>query len=249
VEHPVRRSADGAHRRTLERVLSRAGFCSRTVARQLIESARVHVNGRAVRDPDEWIDPERDDVRVDGRPLRAARPTYLALNKPKGVLTSFGDPRGRRTVYDLLGEKSAWLVPIGRLDRDSSGLLLLTNDTDFAERIASPASKIVKTYRVETSTRITDDDLERLRAGVELDDGPARPERVERVRDFAQRSVLSIELTEGRNREVRRMLQAIGSRARELRRTRIGPIELGKLRSGATRPLTRAELAALGLRA
>src|SRR5687767_11503480 len=120
-------------RKTLDRALSRAGLCSRTVARGWIEAGRVRVNGAAVRDPEVWIDPARDELSVDGRRVGAKARVYLAMNKPKGVLTSHGDPRERRTVYDLLGELEAWVAPVGRLDRDTSGLLFLTNDSDWAE--------------------------------------------------------------------------------------------------------------------
>jgi 23S rRNA pseudouridine2605 synthase len=232
-------------RKTLERVLSRAGACSRTVARSWIAQGRVRVEGRIARDPELWVDAERERILVDGKPLRAAKKLYCAFHKPKGVLTSASDPQGRRTVYDLLGDLEGWVFSVGRLDRDSSGLLLLTNDTELAERVLDPRSHLPKRYRVETSTRLTDEQLDRLRRGPELADGPTRPAKVERVRDFANRSVIEIEITEGRNRQVRRMLQAVGGRARELRRLAVGPIELGPLASGAHRALTARELAGL----
>ena len=114
-----------------------------------MRAGRVRVEGRAVREPETWVDAARERVELDGRPVRAARPLYVVLNKPKGFLTSFGDPQGRRTVYDLLGSVPAWVFPVGRLDRDTSGLLLLTNDTELSERVASPACGLVKRYRVK----------------------------------------------------------------------------------------------------
>lgn len=234
-------------RRTLERVLSRAGLCSRPRARELVRGGRVEVGGRVERDPDRWIDPERESVRVDGRELLRAAPLHVALHKPRGCVTSFGDPEGRTTVYDLLGDVGGWVGPVGRLDRDTSGLLLLTNDTELAERLTSPASRVEKVYRVRTARPFDADALERLRAGVELDDGPARPVRAELVRSYKGYALLDLVLVEGRNRQVRRMLSAVGNRVARLRRTRVGPVELGDLASGAWRPLTAEELR--GLRA
>ena len=130
--------------RTLDRLLSRQGLCSRSEARRWITAGRVQVNGRVVRQPLAWLDPEADEVALDGRPVRAAVKLYLALHKPKGYLTTFGDPRGLRTVYELLGGVEAWVFPVGRLDRDTSGLLLLTNDTELGERVTNPAFGLVK---------------------------------------------------------------------------------------------------------
>jgi pseudouridine synthase len=231
-----------ARPRTLDRLLSRAGICSRTVARRLIAAGRVQVGGRVCRRSEAWVDAEADAVLLDGRPIRSARRLYLCLNKPKGYLTSFGDPRGRRTIYDLLSGVPAWVFPVGRLDRDSSGLLLLTNDSDFAERIASPRSGVTKLYRVETAGRISAEQIQALRSEVELDDGPARASRVALVGHRGGSSLVEIALDEGRNRQVRRMVRAVGGRVRELRRVAIGPVELGNLPSGELRPLTREEL-------
>jgi len=232
-------------RRTLDRLLSRSGACSRTVAAQLVREGRVRVNGRVVRAVETWVDPELDAVAIDGRPLRSARPLYLCLNKPKGFLTSFGDPRGRRTVYDLLADVPAWVFPVGRLDRDTSGLLLLTNDSDFAERVTSPAFGVPKLYRAVIAPRIEAAGLAPLAAGLVLDDGPTLPAPARLVAHRGPTSVVDIELCEGRNRQVRRMFRALGHRVRELRRLAIGPVELGELASGATRALSVAERRAL----
>ena len=232
-------------RRTLDRLLSRLGLCSRTVAAELVRAGRVRVDGRVVRSPETWVDAAGERVELDGRAVRAARPLYLALNKPKGYLTSFGDPRGRRTVYDLLAGAPAWVFPVGRLDRDTSGLLLLTNDTELAERVASPDSHLAKRYRATTKARVTDEELARLERGIELDDGPTRPARATLIGHRGPTSLVELEITEGRNRQVRRMFLALGRPLKELRRVAVGPLELGDLASGAWRPLTAAELRAL----
>lgn len=232
-------------RRTLERLISRAGLASRGTAAEWIRAGRVRVNGRVVRVVETWVDPERERVELDGRPLVAAERLYVALHKPKGYLTSHGDPRERRTIYALLTGLPAWVVPIGRLDRDTSGLLLLTNDTDFAAAIADPQTGPGKRYRAVTRRRLGDEALAALAAGPELEDGPTRPEEVVRLGHRGPTSVVELTLHEGRNRQVRRMFLAVGAPLKELRRVRIGPLELGPLASGTWRALSAAEVRAL----
>jgi pseudouridine synthase len=232
--------------KTLDRVISRAGLGSRTEARRWIAEGRVAVNGRTIQTPDHWLDPDRDRVTFDGRPLRAAAKIYLLLYKPKGYLTTYKDPEGRPTVYDLIADVKTFVSPVGRLDQDTSGLLILTNDTDFADFITSPESKTPKTYLVKASALLTDDQLDQLRAGVELNDGPTRPAIVTRTRDAAKYTFLEITITEGRNRQVRRMIEAIGAKVLKLVRTRIGEIAIGDLAIGTHRELTSAELRQLG---
>jgi len=227
--------------KTLDRVISRAGLGSRTEARRWIADGRVAVNGRAIQTPDHWVDPERDRVTFDGRPLRAAQKVYLLLYKPKGYLTTYKDPEGRATVYDLLADVKTFVSPVGRLDQDTSGLLILTNDTDFADFVTSPESKVPKTYLVKASTRLSDEQLEQLRSGVELNDGPTRPATVTRSRDAAKYTFFEITITEGRNRQVRRMVEAIGAKVLKLVRTRIGEIAIGDLPIGQYRELTSEE--------
>ena len=234
-----------AERRTLDRLLSRAGLCSRGEAVRWIEAGRVRVNGRTLRKAETWVDAERDAVTLAGRPLHGARALHVVLNKPKGFLTSCGDPRGRRTVYDLLDDLPAWVFPVGRLDRDTSGLLLLTNDTELGARVTDPASGLEKRYRVITKTRVTEAELARLEEGVTLADGPTRPARARLVGHRGPTSVVELAITEGKNRQVRRMFLALGRPVKELRRVAIGPLELGTLASGRWRALTRAELATL----
>lgn len=231
--------------KTLERVLSKAGAGSRTEARSWIGAGRVSVNGKVIRTPDHWVDMAADRVLLDGQPLRAARKVYVLLYKPKGYITTYKDPEGRPTVYDLIGGIDAWVAPVGRLDLDTSGLLLLTNDTAFAESLTNPAFKVAKTYQVKASTRLSNEQLEQLRRGVTLSDGPTRPAVVCRIRDSEKRSVIEITITEGRNRQVRRMLEAIGSKVLKLVRTGIGPLRIDDLPIGKHRELTREEVAAL----
>jgi len=228
--------------KTLERVISKAGLGSRTEERSWIGARRVKVNGRVVEDPDAWIDLERDEVTFDGKPLQRAEPVYLLLHKPKGYLTTYRDPEGRPTIYDLLPERERYLFPVGRLDLDTSGLLILTNDTQFAERLTNPDYHVPKTYLVKASKPLSDDDLDALRNGVELRDGPTRPARVTRLRP----SVFEITITEGRNRQVRRMVEALGAKVLKLVRTAIGPIGIGELEIGKTRELTAQELRMIG---
>jgi pseudouridine synthase len=232
--------------KTLERVFSKAGLGSRTDARGWIGAGRVGVNGKIVENPDHWVDLERDRVTLDGKPLRAAGKAYILLYKPKGYLTTWRDPEGRPTIYDLAADAGTWLSPVGRLDLDTSGLLLLTNDTDFAERVTNPDHKVPKTYLVKAATLLSDEQISRLRRGVELSDGPTRPAAVERLRDGAKHTFLEITITEGRNRQVRRMLEAVDSKVTKLVRTAIGPIRIAALPIGKWRHLQPDEIRALG---
>ena len=231
--------------KTLERVLSKAGIGSRVEARSWIHAGRVKVNRRLIRNPDHWVDMERDRVQFDGKPLAPRERLYLLLYKPTGYLTTYKDPQGRATVYDLIADVGTFLSPVGRLDLDTSGLLLMTNDNQFAERVTNPQSHVPKTYLVKASILLSEAQLDRLRAGVELDDGPTRPAVVNRVRDSAKYTHFEITLTEGRNRQVRRMVEALGARVLKLVRVRVGGIGIGKLPIGKWRLLTPSEVASL----
>ncbi len=202
------------------------------------------MNGRVVEDPDLWVDFRRDKVLFDGKPLQTKERVYLLLYKPSGYITTFSDPDGRPTVYDLIRDVETFVSPVGRLDLDTSGLLILTNDTQFAERLTNPEHKIAKTYLVKCAGIVSAEALERLRRGVELSDGITLPAQVRRVRDTGRNSHIEISIIEGRNRQVRRMVEAIESKVLKLVRVRIGPVEIGDLRIGTWRELTARELAA-----
>jgi len=233
---------------TLDRVLSRFGLASRTAASEAIRAGRVKVNGQVVRDPDAWVRPDRDALHLDGRRLKPARRTYLLFYKPKGVITSHGDPSGRKTVYDYLDKDSPWVSPVGRLDKDTSGLLLLTNDTAFADFVTRPESRVPKTYLVKTSAILSEELLAKLRAGLRLKRGDwAQPLSVRRLEDRGKYTWLEVVLTEGKNREVRRMVEAVGLKVLKLVRARIGPLSLEGLEVGKWRELTAAEVRALRL--
>ncbi len=231
--------------KTLERVLSKAGVGSRTEARKWIAEGRVRVNGHVVTDPDEWIDLQRDRVAFDGKPLRKMERTYLLLYKPKGYLTTYRDPQGRPTIYDLLPDRDRYLFPVGRLDLETSGLLILTNDTAFAERLTNPDYKVPKTYLVKASKHLSDEQLDQLRNGVILRDGVTRPALVQRLRESGGKTVFEITITEGRNRQVRRMVEALDAKVLKLVRVSIGPIRIGDLEIGKARKLTAAEIKSL----
>ncbi len=231
--------------KTLERVLSKAGLGSRTEARSWIAAGRVEVNGRVLRNPDHWVDLERDLVQFDGKPLQREKRVYLLLHKPAGYLTTYHDPEGRPTVYDLLPDRDRYLFPVGRLDLETSGLLVMTNDAQFAERLTNPDYHVAKTYQVKASEHLDDEQLDRLRNGVELRDGPTRPAVVNRLRESGGKSVFEITISEGRNRQVRRMVEALGAKVINLVRTAIGPLTIGDLAAGAVRELTTEEVRAL----
>ncbi|MBL8748770.1 MAG: rRNA pseudouridine synthase [Planctomycetes bacterium] len=232
-------------KKTLDRALSRTGACSRSQAREAIAAGRVQVNRRTVRDPDAWVEPGRDRLFLDGAPVRAQKKEVWMLHKPIGVVTTARDEHGRDTVYALLPPDLPWLAPVGRLDQDTSGLLLFTNDSDLAHAITAPASKLPKTYEVRCHGQVGDEAIARLSHGLELDDGPTLPAHVERLAGDERTTTLRIVITEGRNRQVRRMVMAIGSRVVALHRSRVGPLALDNLDEGVCRRLTMAELSAL----
>lgn len=231
--------------KTLERVISKAGLGSRTDARSWIGSGRVQVNRTTVVNPDHWVDLDTDRITLDGKPLRSAAKCYILLYKPKGYLTTWRDPEGRPTVYQLIEDAGTWLSPVGRLDLDTSGLLIFTNDNDFAERLTNPDHKVPKTYQIKTTTLLSEEQLTKLREGVQLSDGPTRPAQVTRLRDTGGRTFLEMTITEGRNRQVRRMLEAVDSKVSKLVRIAIGPVRIGDLPIGKWRPLEPEEVRAL----
>ncbi len=215
--------------------LARAGVASRRKSDELIKAGRVTVNG----EPGQLntFVAAHDDVRLDGEPLAKQKLAYVLLHKPVGTVTTASDPQGRRTVVDLVDHPSR-VVPVGRLDADTTGALLLTNDGDLAHRLAHPRYEVDKVYEVESWTQPTDADLQRLREGVELDDGLTRPAEVRRI------AGARIELTihEGKNRQVKRMLEAVGHRVKQLHRSRYGPLNVEGLEPGAWRELQPSEV-------
>lgn len=223
-------------------MISKAGLGSRTEARSWIHARRVKVNGRVVENPDAWLDPEADHVSLDGKPVDGARKRYVLLHKPAGYITTYSDPEKRPTVYDLLSEVGSFLAPVGRLDLETSGLLLFTNDHEFAERMTNPLFHVPKTYRLEASTFLNDSHIEKLRAGLMLSDGPTRPAAVTRLAGEGKRTFLEIILTEGRNRQVRRMLEAVDSKVVYLARVAIGTISIDGLVRGKWRDLLPGEV-------
>lgn len=188
---------------------------------------------------------ERDHVTLDNKPLSRPRRRYILLYKPRGYLTTYRDPDGRPTVYDLLPGVDQFVAQVGRLDLDTSGLLLLTNDTQLAEALTNPEHKVPKTYLVKAANLLTNDQLDQLRCGVRLKDGLTRPAEVNRLRDTGKYTFLEITISEGRNRQVRRMLEAVGSKVLKLVRTRLGVLTLAGLTIGKWRDLTPAEIVQL----
>jgi 23S rRNA pseudouridine2605 synthase len=229
----------------LNKILAQAGLSSRRGGDRLILDGRVAVNGVVTRELATLADPERDHVTVDGRPLPAAEVTrYVLLHKPSGYVTSVRDPEGRPVVTDLV-PSGGRLYPIGRLDWDVEGVLLLTNDGPLTHRLLHPRHAVPRVYEAEVAGRVSRADLGRWRSGVVLADGPAAPKSVELLRTGERASVVRLTFAEGRKHEVKRYCEALGHRVRRLTRVAFGPIQLGGLRRGASRPLTRGEVMAL----
>jgi 23S rRNA pseudouridine2605 synthase len=225
----------------LQKYLSQAGAASRRASEELITAGRVSVNGSVVRELGTRVDPGRDVVELDGRRVEPAAAAWYALHKPRGYLSTRDDPQGRRTIYDLVPPELQRLFYVGRLDFDSDGLILLTNDGDTAHRMLHPRFGVEREYEVELPADFDDALTRELRRGVELEDGPARAHAVRRTGSRR----LRLTLREGRKREVRRMLAACGHEVRRLTRIRYGPVLLGGLPPGGWRKLEPDELAAL----
>lgn len=230
----------------LQKFLSRAGIASRRTAERLIVAGRVRINGRVVTELGARVDPGADRVEVDGQRVEPDPPRWILLNKPPGVLTTRKDPGGGRVVYDLLPGDTSSLRYVGRLDRDTEGLLILTNDGDLLHRLTHPSFEVEREYRARVKGTVDSATFRRLLEGVLLEDGPARAIRAWRPRG-APADELRLILAEGRKREVRRMLSAVGHPVVWLQRVRYGPVELGGLEPGAWRELTPEEIN--GLRA
>jgi 23S rRNA pseudouridine2605 synthase len=232
----------------LQKIIARAGLASRREAERWIEEGRVTVNGTLVTKLGSQADPTRDSIKVDGKRIKsAAAPLYYALHKPPGVITTLNDPQNRPDITPYLarlGEKRR-VFPVGRLDYNTTGLLLLTNDGELALRLSHPRFGVSKVYRVKLSSCPTAEDFARLREGVRLDDGVTAPARARVIEKLKTNAWVEIEIHEGRKREVRRIFEALGYFVEKLVRIRVGPVELGGLPVGELRPLTANEVKAL----
>ena len=229
------------HSTGIARVLSKLGYCSRSQARALVATGRVRLNDREVSDPETPVAPGRDVLRVDGKRIGGAEKIYLMLNKPRGLVTTARDEKGRATVYSLLPPDQKWLAPVGRLDKASEGLLLLTNDTDWSARIASPETHLDKTYHVQVATLAGQELLGRLRAGIRVEGDLLRVKHAAILRSGEKNSWLELVLDEGKNRQIRRLLSAFGIEVLRLVRVAIGPLRLGDLPKGKVRELSEKE--------
>lgn len=229
----------------LQKALAQAGVASRRASEELIAGGRVEVNGQVVTEQGMRVDPERDTIRVDGSRIPPPRRhLYLALNKPRGVVSTMDDPQGRPTLAQYVPRHQR-LFHVGRLDTDTQGLLILTNDGDFANKLTHPSHEVPKTYLVELEGLLDNKTLRRLGNGLTLDDGPIKPDKVKLVSRAESRSLVQITLHSGRNRIVRRIFDSVGHPVRQLSRISVGPVRLGQLPVGQTRELTRQELGAL----
>ncbi len=230
----------------LARALSKLGYCSRSLGGQLIRAGRVQVNGVVKRNTEAPVLLERDRIEVNGRLIRPAEKIYLMLNKPRGLVTTAADEKGRATVYSKLGDDLPWLAPVGRLDKASEGMLLLTNDSEWAARVLAPETHLLKTYHVQVSGARDAALTDALMKGLRVSNGDfLRVKDARILRQGDRNTWLTIVLDEGKNRHIRRMLEQFGIEVLRLVRVEIGPLTLGDLAKGAFRPLTPDEKAAL----
>ena len=245
-EEVSRAGAARTRRVGLARALSKLGYCSRSQAAELVRAGRVSLNGAICRDPESPTNPAHDQIVVDGNLARAPQKIYLMLNKPRGVVTTASDEKGRQTVYDLLPRDLPWLAPVGRLDKASEGLLLLTNDSEWAARVTAPETHLDKTYHVQINRLVDAEELRRMFSGVRVDRGEIlRAKSASVLRQGERNCWLEIVLNEGKNRQIRRMLEEMRIETLRLVRVAIGPLKLGELAKGASRGLSAQEKNAL----
>ena len=229
-----------------QKLLALAGIASRRKSEELMLDGQVEVNGEVVTRLGTKVDPARDVIRVEGRRLPpVSEKVYLVVNKPRGVVSTMSDPEGRRTLQDLVADRPERLFHVGRLDTDTSGLIILTNDGDFAHRLAHPSYEVDKTYVAEVRGQVWPKVVKQLLGGVTLEDGPVTVSRARVVESAPGKSIVELVIHEGRNRIVRRLLDHVGHPVTRLTRTQIGPVKLGRLKSGELRELTGEELGEL----
>lgn len=231
----------------LQKILSEAGICSRRKAEDLIRAGSVKVDGHPAH-IGQQVDPHQCRITVDGEPIyfqRKREKHYIALNKPRGYVTTMSDEMGRKTVSDLVSELGVRVYPIGRLDKVSEGLLLLTDDGEFANMLMHPKFHISKRYRVTVDSAVSDEVASELSSGVVIDGRMTAPAIINVVSTSPERTVMEMTIREGRNRQIRKMCEAVGLNVKRLKRTAIGPLKLGMLQTGEWRELTKAEVAAL----
>jgi 23S rRNA pseudouridine2605 synthase len=229
----------------LQKVMAQAGIASRRKSEEWIQKGKVRVNGQVVTELGVKVDPARDVIEVEGRRVHLEKQRVFLFYKPKRVITSLSDPQGRKTITDYIRDIPERVYPVGRLDYDTEGLLILTNDGELAHRLAHPRYEVDKCYKATVEGHPGEDKLERLRKGVPLEDGRTAPAKVRLLEQKKNTSVLELIIHEGRNRQVRRMCEAVGHPVRHLIRTRVAFLGLGALRPGAYRELTESEVARL----
>lgn len=239
---PAHKRLAAARRVGAARALSKLGVTSRSLAAAWVREGRVTLNGRLIYDPETPVSLEQDQLSVDGAAVRAPEKRYVMLNKPRGLVTTRSDEQGRDTVYRCLGPEAEWLAPVGRLDKASEGLLLFSNDSAWAARLMDPAAHVAKTYHVQIDRALDEIELACLRSGATVDGDVLRVEEARRLRQGHKTCWLEITLCEGKNRHIRRLCEAFGWQVLRLVRVAIGPLELGTLAKGVSRPLTQAEL-------
>jgi 23S rRNA pseudouridine2605 synthase len=244
VSREIATDEDGLIR--LQKLLAQSGVASRRKCEELMLDGEVEVDGEVVTRLGTKVDPRTAVIRVSGKRLPPVSDlVYLVLNKPTGVVSTMSDPEGRRTISDLVEHRAERLFHVGRLDTDTSGLLLLTNDGDFAQRMAHPSYEVDKTYVAEVAGELGKDTVQRLLAGVTLEDGPVTVSQARTIAAARDKSIVELVIHEGRNRIVRRLLDEVGHPVRKLTRTAIGPVSLGSLKPGHLRELTLDELGRL----
>lgn len=226
----------------LNQAIARTGYCSRRKADELIAAGKVKVNGEFVSDFSYQVNPEKDQLNIAGKDLNLKHHIYVALNKPPAVVTTMSDEQGRETVLDLLPEKLQMLRPVGRLDMYSEGLLLLTNDGELAQRLTHPSMHLPKTYEIKVKGALSDTDLRKMEKGIMLEDGMTLPAKVKLLDRNKIYTEFQISITEGRNRQLRRMCAELGYTVVRLRRTGIGRLQLGSIPTGTWRYLTDDEI-------